>query len=95
MSRTPLEQQLAHELEEARLLLEKMGDELATDIEVVTAHGVALQSVDIVGQIMGHIANVVRASNRVDAVRDIGMHDLKMKLIPAIREGDESCEEAA
>lgn len=92
MSRTRLELQLAHELDEARKLLEMMGDELATDIEVVTSHGVALQSVDIVGQIMGHIAAVIRAAERGEAVEDIGMHDLKMKLLPALKD---ACEKAA
>jgi len=75
-----LDQRLAHELDHARLLLEEMGDELATDLEVVSNHGVALQTVDIVMQIMGHIANVVRAQDQYQAVADIGMHDLKMKL---------------
>jgi len=80
---SPLDQRLALELDHARLLLEEMGDELATDIEVVSSHGVALQTVDIVMQIMGHIANVVRAQDQVQAVADIGMHDLKVKLSEA------------
>ncbi len=77
---TPLDDRLAHELDEARRLLDEMGDQLATDVILVANHGVALQTVDIVGQIMGHIANVVRASDREAALDDIGMHDLKTKL---------------
>ena len=37
-------------------------------------HGVALQAVDIVGQMLGHIANVVRAEDRA-AIERIGMCD--------------------
>lgn len=90
---TALDERLAHELDHARTLLEEMGDELATDIEVVNSHYVALQTVDIVMQIMGHIANVVRAPDQVDAVDNIGMHELKMKLKSVL--GDEPCEQAA
>jgi hypothetical protein len=40
----------------------------------------ALQAVDIVGQMIGHIANVVRAEDRSAAVDRIGMCELKAKL---------------
>jgi hypothetical protein len=77
---TPLDQLLAEELDHARRMLEEMGDELALDAQVVTEHGLALQAVDIVGQMIGHIANVVRAEDRVAAVERIGMCELKTKL---------------
>ena len=60
-----------------------MGDELAMSPEIVAEHGMALQAVDIVGQMIGHIANVVRASDRPDAIERIGMGDLKAKLSAA------------
>jgi hypothetical protein len=47
---------------------------------VLMRHGVALQSVDIVGQILGHIATVVRSSDPAGAVEQIGMADLKGRL---------------
>ena len=100
MSRTPdmLDHSLAHEIEEARKLLEIMGDELAADIDVITKHCTSLQTIDIVMQILGHISNVVRSGDRLDAVDGIGMHDLKMKLLPAAMEATRAkaaCEEAA
>ncbi|MCM8556225.1 hypothetical protein [Sphingomicrobium sediminis] len=101
MSRTPdmLDASLAHEIEEARKLLEVMGDELSGDIDVITKHCTSLQTIDIVMQILGHIANVVRADDRQDAVDGIGMHDLKMKLLPAAieatRESNAACDKAA
>jgi hypothetical protein len=77
---TNLDQLLAEELDHARRMLEEMGDELALDVAVVTEHGLALQAVDIVGQMIGHIANVVRAEDRAAAVDRIGMCELKAKL---------------
>jgi hypothetical protein len=77
---TPLDRLLAAELDHARRMLEEMGDELALDHQVVTEHGLALQAVDIVGQMIGHIANVVRAEDRDAAVDRIGMCELKAKL---------------
>ena len=40
----------------------------------------ALQAIDIVGQMLGHIANVVRAEDRRQAIERIGMCELKTKL---------------
>jgi hypothetical protein len=77
---TPLDRLHAAELDHARRMLEEMGDELALDHQVVTEHGLALQAVDIVGQMIGHIANVVRADDRDAAVDRIGMCELKAKL---------------
>ena len=57
-----------------------MGDELSSDMGVVMRHAVALQTVDIVGQMLGHIANVVRADNPRQAIDRIGMCELKAKL---------------
>ena len=77
---TDLERRLADELEHARHMLVEMGDELALNEDVVAEHGVALQAVDIVGQMLGHIANVVRAADRAAAVERIGMCELKARL---------------
>jgi len=76
---TPLDRLLAAELDHARRMPEENGAE-ADDDAVVTEHGLALQAVDIVGQMIGHIANVVRAEDRDAAVDRIGMCELKAKL---------------
>ncbi|MCA1653460.1 MAG: hypothetical protein LC656_04580 [Sphingomonadales bacterium] len=82
MSRVPteLDYRLAAELDHAREMLVTMGDELALNLDVVAEHGLTLQAVDIVGQMLGHIANVVRAEDRYAAVERIGMCQLKAKL---------------
>ena len=102
MARIPdkLDHSLAAEIEEARKLLDAMGDALSADIDVITNHCTSLQTIDIVMQMLGHIANVVRSDDRTDAVDNIGMHDLKMKLLPAAleaarRDRADACEQAA
>jgi hypothetical protein len=80
---TPLDRLLAAELDHARDMLVMMGDELAMSQAVVAEHGMALQAVDIVGQMLGHIANVVRAEDRNAAIDRIGMGELKAKLSDA------------
>jgi hypothetical protein len=71
---------LAEELEYARRLLAALGDELSADGAIVVRHGMALQSVDIVSQMLGHVASVVRSSDPDGAVERIGMCELKGRL---------------
>ena len=71
---------LAEELEYARRMIEAMGDTLSADQHLVMRHMVSLQSVDIVGQILGHVANVIRSSDPESAVDRIGMCELKARL---------------
>lgn len=80
---TPLDHLLAAELDHARDLLVMMGDELALNQDLVAEHGMALQAIDIVGQMLGHIANVVRADDPDAAIERIGMCELKTKLSAA------------
>ncbi|MEO6112913.1 MAG: hypothetical protein ABIP07_00490 [Sphingomicrobium sp.] len=76
-----LKLRLAEELDFARRMLDAMGDELTADMGVVMRHTVALQSIDIVGQMLGHIADVTRSSDPPGAVQRIGMSELKGRLL--------------
>ena len=84
-SPTPTDDQLrlrlAEELEYARRMLSAMGDELSADALVVSRHFAELQTVDIVGQMLGHIASVVRSSDPPAAVNAIGMGALRARLM--------------
>ena len=71
---------LGEELEYARRMLDAMGDELSADPIAVSHHGMFLQSLDIVGQMLGHIARVIRSADPESAVEQIGMGDLKARL---------------
>ena len=75
-----LAHRLADELDYARRLIEQMGDALSADPTIFARHVVTLQSVDVVGQMLGHIASVVRSSDRSAMVERIGMGDLKARL---------------
>ena len=77
----PLKLRLAEELDFARRLLDSMGDEFSSDPALLMRHSVPLQSIDIVGQILGHIAAVVRSSDPDGAVERIGMCELKARLL--------------
>ena len=76
----PLRLRLAEELEYARRMLDAMGDALSADSTVVVRHSVSLQSIDIIGQLLGHIAAVTRSSDPDGAVERIGMCELKARL---------------
>ena len=85
VSADPAEDQLrlrlAQELEYARRMLNSMGDELSSDGLVVSRHLAELQTIDIVSQMLGHIASVVRSSDPLAAVDAIGMGELKARLM--------------
>jgi hypothetical protein len=76
----PLWLRLAEELEYARRMLSSMGDELSSDGLIVSRHLAELQTIDIVGQMLGHIAAVVRSSDPPGSVDAIGMGALKARL---------------
>jgi hypothetical protein len=75
-----LKLRLAEELEYARRMIENMGDALSADPQLVMRHMVALQSIDIAGQILSHVGNVIRSSDPEGAVDLIGMCDLRGRL---------------
>lgn len=71
---------LAEELDYARRMLVLMGDELCADAAIVVRHPRALQSIDIAGQMIGHIASVIRSSDPTGAVDRIGMAEMKARI---------------
>ena len=71
---------IAQELEHVRHMLDRMGDDLSADLEVLMRHGVPFQTVDIAGQILGHIATIMRSADPNAAVERIGMCELRARL---------------
>ena len=71
---------VAEELGYISRMLEALGEDLATDI-MAARHGAKLQSLDISIQTLGNLATVLRASDAEGAIRQIGMEDLRRRLL--------------
>lgn len=76
----PIDQRLQDELANTRRLVEALGDELANDPILLMRYQHALQSIDLMAQILGHLACVVGSANRAEAIDRIGMASLKARL---------------
>lgn len=72
---------LGEELDYVRRMLDVLGEQVSADPILIRRHAVALQSLDIVSQILVHVGNVVRSSDPHLAVEDIGMADLRARLM--------------
>lgn len=77
---TDLDRRLADELGYVQRLLEGLGDELIADLLLIQRHGKSLQSLDLVGQILGHVSAILRADDKIAVVDEIGMEDLRARL---------------
>jgi len=75
-----LDKRLADELGYVQRLLEGLGDELIADLLLIQRHGKSLQSLDLVGQILGHVSTILRAEDKAAVVEEIGMEDLRARL---------------
>lgn len=75
-----LDARLADELGYVQRLLEGLGEELIADLLLVQRHGQSLQGLDLVGQILGHVAAILRAEDKGAVVEQIGMDDLRGRL---------------
>ena len=71
---------LAEEIEYSQRILETMGAELAGDPGCVARHPSVLQYFDLVGQTLGHLARVLKSEDRDEAIRQIGMSELRARL---------------
>ena len=75
-----LDARLGDELGYVQRLLENLGDQLIKDLFLVQRHGEALQSLDLVGQILGHVAAILHAEDKGAVLDQIGMEDLRARL---------------
>jgi hypothetical protein len=75
-----LDKRLADELGYVRRLLESLGDELVTDPVLIHRYGRTLQSLDLAGQILSHVSNIIGADDKAAVVEAIGMEDLRARL---------------
>ena len=71
---------LAEELAYVRRILDGVGDVLASDGVVAMRYASTLQQFDVMGQMLGHLGNVLNAEDREEAIDRIGMGSLKARL---------------
>ena len=76
-----LDTRIAEEIGLVRALLEQLGDELTDEPVLIARHATALQSFDRANQILAHVANVLRAKDRSAAIAEIGMEELRARLL--------------
>ncbi len=75
-----LEQRVAEELELVIRQLEQLGDILAADPILLHRHAPQLQSIDLMQQVLGHLARVAAAGDKVMAVDRISLTELRARL---------------
>jgi hypothetical protein len=76
----PLDSVLAQELDYVRRQLDRLGETLAEDPLVLNRHAGALQSFDVIGQILGNLAKVVGSQDKDEAIARVGMQELRTRL---------------
>lgn len=76
-----LDGRIAEELAYVRRLLDTISDELSDDPIMLQRHSRNLQSLDAAGQLLGHLASVIGAHDRAEAVSSIAMEELRARLL--------------
>jgi hypothetical protein len=76
----PTDLQLAQELEMLRVALTSLGERFASDPEFLDHYGTELQSFDRMGQVLGHLSQVIAAEDKAPAIECIGMQELRLRL---------------
>ena len=79
-SADPLDHRIAEELEAIARRLDLLGGTLANDPVLVHRHAVQLQSIDLIKQMLGHLASVVATDEKEKAVALITLTELKARL---------------
>jgi len=72
---------LAQEITYVQRMLEQASADLVRDPAIVHRHPEALQTFDIVDQILGHLARVMTADDKEGAIGSIGMEELRARLL--------------
>lgn len=76
-----LDSRMCEELESIRREIDQIGDVLSSDPILLTKHAMALQALDRVDQVLGHLATVLCKEDKQAAIDQISMGDLKSRLL--------------
>lgn len=75
-----LDRRLAEEIAFVQRLLDSIAGVLADERLLVQRHPGAVQNFDLAGQILWHVAAILRSDNRAAAIHAIGIDDLRARL---------------
>ncbi len=76
-----LPRRVGEELAYVQRLIQNIGNELVANPLIVHRHGRTFQDFDLASQILGHLARVLTADDRVDAAEKVGMQELRKRLL--------------
>ena len=79
-SRDLLDHSIAEELAAVTRRLEQLGAVLAADPILLQRHAAQLQSIDLIQQLLGHLAHVISTEQREIAINGISLIELKARL---------------
>jgi hypothetical protein len=79
-SSNPLDLRISEELEMLRRRLDQLGGVLASEPILLHKHGTTLQSLDLMNQILGHLAKIVGSEDKTGAVEQVTLTDLAGRL---------------
>jgi len=80
-STATIELRIAEEVDCVRRHLEMLGATLAGDPILLHRHGTSLQSVDLMNQLLGHLARVIECEDKVAAAQEVSHGDLRSRLL--------------
>ena len=92
--KTSLDEAIAREIAHVQGLFKAISEELIGDPEVVERHARLLQNFDIGDQILGHLTRIVAAPDREEAIRSVGMEELRTRLLRKVNREDGSDDSA-
>lgn len=80
-SSSTIDLRIAEELDYVRRHLEMLGATLAGDPILLHRHGTSLQAVDLMNQLLGHIARVIESEDKGAAAQQVSHGDLRARLL--------------
>lgn len=75
-----LDHRVAEEVRTIQRHLDLLGDVLAREPLLLHKYAVQLQSIDLMNQLLGHIADIVASEDKALAVECVSLHDLRKRL---------------
>jgi hypothetical protein len=79
-SKSEIDLRIAEELATMRRRLEQLGDVLSREPVLLHRHGSTLQSIDLMMQQLGHLAEVIATDDKAAAAEQVSLQELRQRL---------------